>query len=195
MRKRLKLSFGGSNGIIAVAALALSLAGIGYILWPQMTYYHPAVPPQASIFTKKSSGHLPDLKTVNHISLPELGINLAVIKGSFDKESSTWTLDDKHAFYMEGAESPLVYGHDMSGIFRNLSAIRPGDALVVSDGYNHTYRFIYTDDKVVDPNDSSVLTARTNQLRLLTCTGVFYQKRRVFYFTYEPAPLAKELTS
>lgn len=185
MEKRLHLRRMGSNGIIAAAALALIMSGIGYILWPQIAYYHSATPP-ATAWAQKSDRLPAGLGTIDRIQLPQLGIDLSVRKGSFDKRSSTWTLDDSHAFYMDGARSPLLYGHDMAGVFRNLGAIRPGDTLYVSAKSNRIYEFTYDHDKIVDPNDSSILSDHTNQLRLLTCSGALYQKRRVLYFNYAP---------
>jgi len=76
----------------------------------------------------------------------------------------------------------MISGHDdeYGQIFKNLGAVRPGDAVLVTKG-SHTYRYIVTSVRVVMPDDVAMLNATYTQptLALISCTPYMVDTHRV----------------
>lgn len=125
-----------------------------------------------------------------HITVPSLGISLAVADGFYSATTGAWTLDDYHAFYgtptsPANSESgnTFVYGHNSREIFGLLPQMAPGDTAVITTdtGYEFTYE-LETSEKV-KPTDTIVLAydGPTPRLTLQTCT-IWGEMRHMFYF-------------
>ena len=76
----------------------------------------------------------------------------------------------------------MISGHDdeYGQIFKNLRAVRPGNAVVVTKG-PHIYRYIVTSVRVVTPDDVAMLNATYTQptLALISCTPYMVDTHRV----------------
>jgi len=76
----------------------------------------------------------------------------------------------------------MISGHDdeYGQIFKNLGAVRPGNAVVVTKG-PHIYRYIVTSVRVVTPDDVAMLNATYTQptLALISCTPYMVDTHRV----------------
>ncbi len=76
----------------------------------------------------------------------------------------------------------MLSGHDdeYGQIFKNLGAVRSGDAVVVTQGA-HTYRYTVTSVRVVTPDDVTMLNAPYTRptLALISCTPYMVDTHRV----------------
>ena len=76
----------------------------------------------------------------------------------------------------------MISGHDdeYGQIFKNLGAVRPGNAVVVTKGA-HIYRYIVTSVRVVTPDDVAMLNATYTHptLALISCTPYMVDTHRV----------------
>ena len=76
----------------------------------------------------------------------------------------------------------MLSGHDdeYGQIFKNLGAVRSGDAVVVTQGA-HTYRYTVTSVRVVTPDDVAMLNAPYTRptLALISCTPYMVDTHRV----------------
>lgn len=124
--------------------------------------------------------------------IPSVGIDLAIIDGSYDAKTGNWTLSsDKAQFALPTVEpnnesgNTLIYGHYKKGVLLTLPKVLPGDeAFVITD---NGLRFVYTftNAETVSPTDTSIfLYQGASRLTVQTCTGRFLQNRSLHYFTY-----------
>lgn len=117
-------------------------------------------------------------------------INLAVIEGSYSTETGEWTLtDDKVQFAMptsqpnDEAGNTLIYGHDTPAIFHRLHDVTPGAEAKVFTENGHVLTYKLRTSEVVDPKDTSIFAYDGKpQLTLQTCTGIWSENRKFFYF-------------
>lgn len=139
------------------------------------------------------SASLPDpiIGTANHIEVPSINIDIAVLPGVYDVQTQTWTVDDSAAFHASTTVpvndtngTTLLYGHAKWGIFGNLPDIQSGaEAIVYTE---EGLKFIYTLEEVyqVEPADMSMITTQGEpKLLLQTCTGFFDQYRILASFS------------
>ena len=127
------------------------------------------------------------------LRIPSVGINLPIEDGLYNYETDTWTLSRTAVHYAVMTSPPnnkagntLIYGHNNRNVLAPTRDIRTGDKLqiVAKDGTVFTYRYVA--DIKVDPSDTSILAVDPNkpQLTLLTCDGLFYEKRRLMHFEF-----------
>lgn len=174
--------------------LAIVLIGV-----PLLYLYRPLE--AIYIATRPITHHDPSLVTPTKRSVPlsapvrlsitRVGFEVTVKQGAYNPSNQSWVLDSDHAFYiradqtpLQGQTWPLIYGHYRTGVFRPLSHAKPGDILEVTteDGQHFYYSFL--GDAIVNPNQGDILNSAPtgNGLQLLTCEGVFFEKRRILYF-------------
>lgn len=124
------------------------------------------------------------------LTLPRLAISLPIAPGYYRSNSKTWTLDSQHAFSMQSPSNaiigtPIIYGHNIPAVFRKLDGIAKDETLRITTKDGRELLFRYVGDRVVLPNDDSVLrTSLHNTILLMTCTGSQFQHRRVLQFEY-----------
>lgn len=128
--------------------------------------------------------------TPTRLSVPSLGINLAVQVGVYDAPTMSWTVDNVHAYYANMSVpindhngTTLIYGHAQAPVFARLPEIQPGaNATVVTDnGYRFQYRYVAMTQ--VTPTDVGVLRVDgPPTLVLQTCMGVWDAYRGLFSF-------------
>lgn len=127
----------------------------------------------------------------SRIEIPSLDIKLAVAEGYFNMVNSSWTLSNDKAHFAVMTARPnnhagntFIYGHNLPQVFQRLTDLKLGDLAVVetANGHSFTYRYAYAD--VTDPTDLSPFVYEgAPVLTLQTCTGLWYQKRLLLYFT------------
>lgn len=117
------------------------------------------------------------------INIPNIGIKLNVLAGSFNQTTGRWTISDNEAFLAQGSATTLIYGHNKPAVFGSLRKVSENDELHVKYQDGTESRFIYSSTKFVEPEDVSVLSEQnTKTIMLLTCDGLFNNKRRIVYF-------------
>jgi LPXTG-site transpeptidase (sortase) family protein len=107
-----------------------------------------------------------------------------------------WELTPHGAAWLETSPAPgmrgnsILYGHNWSSIFLNLTKVKPGDDIEVymSDGSRRI--FVVTATQTVSPDAIGVLKpAKDRHLTLYTCTGFLDSKRFVVSATLMNLPL------
>lgn len=132
--------------------------------------------------------------TPKSIRLPQVGINLPVIDGTYDARSNTWSLTDDKAQFATITDKPndyrgntFIYGHDTSPVFASTSKLEKGDIAQVVTTNGHVFEYVYTGELTVDPTSTDVLefNPTTPRLTLMTCSGLWSEHRRLMYFDFK----------
>lgn len=125
------------------------------------------------------------------IVVPRLGINLAIVDGTYNTGTDSWTLTDDKAQFATMTDQPndlrgntFIYGHNTDQVFAKLSSLGAGDVAQVVTQNGHTFNYIYSDQQSVQPNNTAILNDKPTspRLTLMTCEGIFSQTRRIMYF-------------
>lgn len=149
--------------------------------------------------TVQPSSHEADTRDIElrsepiQIDVPSVGISLGVIPGYYDAVSQRWTSDESHAVYATMTAQPgsqhgttFIYAHNRPDLFRPLFNIKNGDQVLIETNAGKTYRYRFTNSIDVTPSDTSILQA-TDESRLVlqTCSGRYFQNRRLFIFSFQ----------
>jgi LPXTG-site transpeptidase (sortase) family protein len=128
------------------------------------------------------------------LEIPSLKLNLAIIPGTYDAKTQTWTLTKDKVQYAAMTPPPntemgntFLYGHYRSNVFASLHKIpADGEAIVTTDN-GHTFYYKLANTKVVKPTDSAGIFDYQGKpiLTIQTCTGAFFQNRQLFTFDLE----------
>jgi sortase (surface protein transpeptidase) len=176
---------GRLDRLITISSIALILAGI-FALRPFLANTTRPLGNEAYTPPTASENKQMVLGEPVRLLLPAINVDLGVIKGYYNAETRQWTLDNTHAFYMQGSATPLFYGHNRVGVFENLNKLQPGETLLITNSEGRQLRFAYKGYKVVKPEDSWLLQEKNPEtVMVMSCTGIFYESRQVLYFAYE----------
>jgi LPXTG-site transpeptidase (sortase) family protein len=131
--------------------------------------------------------------TPARLIIPRLGIDLPIEAGTYDAVSDSWTLSRTAVHYAVMTALPnndsgntLIYGHNNRKILAPTRDIQVGDELHIITKENQTFTYRYVADVKVDPANTDILTAAAGnpKLTLLTCNGLWNEKRRLMDFEY-----------
>lgn len=125
-----------------------------------------------------------------HLYIPSLGLNLEVIKGSYDSLLATWTLTPNKAQFATATRElntkgglSLIYGHDVPKVFKATANMKLGDLVEVQTENGFVFTYKYVSSEVISPDDTGFLSYKGKpRLSLLTCTGLWYQYRHLMNF-------------
>ncbi len=191
------------NSQLRLYVLAVSVYLSAFLLYfspnIQQHYTNQAVKNQLSSYMVNNHQDGPVQEQVSgppaQISIKRLNINLPVSAGYYNAASKKWTLDNKHVFTDNFTNSnpvistkqdnvTVLYGHDLPGLLVNTSQVAYGDILSITTTNGYRFNYYYVDSRVVKPDDTSILHEKNtgNPVALVTCTGAWYQNRRVMYF-------------
>jgi LPXTG-site transpeptidase (sortase) family protein len=122
------------------------------------------------------------------IVIPSVGIDLKIVDGDYNA-STGWTVSPRYANFATITSEPnnragktVIYGHDQPYIFAPTSGLKKGDKVYIHTNEQAVFVYQYTGDTVVSPTDTSVFNDTNKgapQLSLITCSGTFYQVRRI----------------
>lgn len=124
------------------------------------------------------------------LTIPGLGVDVAINEGIFDPTSQLWTIDEDSAFYAtptspinNDAGSTLLYGHNSDRIFGKLPKLAVGMEAIIETDSDYVFTYVYKNSEIVDPTNVSVLNYSGNpRVVLQTCTGFWNEHRQMFYF-------------
>lgn len=153
---------------------------------------------QNSVVSPDSTGTnsvLAAKETPVQLSIDRLNIKLPIKPGYYNPVTRKWTLDNTSVF-VDSHTRPnpsvsakqehitFIYGHDTPGVLLNTSNLVYGDIMTIDTQNGYRYRYYYNKSKVINPLETSVLSEKNtgDPVVLATCTGVWYQFRRVMYF-------------
>lgn len=153
------------------------------------------MPVQAQILTnnKPVQNSVPLISdTPINISIPNVNINLEVVPGYYDSTNNSWTLSLNNAQWAEITARPnnksgatFIYAHNRESVFLNLTKVKPGDEAIITTKKGYIFRYTFVNSTVTTPSDTSLFNYRGKPILVLqTCTGLWYQKRQLFYFDF-----------
>jgi LPXTG-site transpeptidase (sortase) family protein len=125
-----------------------------------------------------------------HINIAGAGVDLKVV--SVPLEAGTWKVNNSVANYAQGTSlvsnkegNVGIFAHDRQVGFANIKNLKDQDSIeVFGNGYKAVYKVNKQD--VVDPTSVDVFyKTEEPTLTLVTCTGLFSQKRYIIRATLE----------
>ena len=124
------------------------------------------------------------------IVFPAQGIDLPVDKGYYNQAKQTWSLSGTRAQYAvmtspanTDTGNTFVYGHNNKLVFGKLLKIKIGDVAIITTDNGHHFYYTYRSVSDVQPNDVSLFNYQGPPiLTVQTCSGAWYQNRRLFVF-------------
>lgn len=129
------------------------------------------------------------------IVVPRLGIDLRVMKGEYNPEDKSWTLVDGkiEAYYAmpsvmanDFGGNTFVYGHKNRFVFGALEKLAPGDVAHIYTENKLVFTYTFTSSQEMTPDQTSIFDYQgPPQLTLQTCTGNWYELRRLSIFKFE----------
>lgn len=171
------------NWFIWTIPVVLIIAGAVYLFTQNI--YVTAAPIIAPAPAQVQHGALQSglEKIPAEVYIANVGIKLNVQAGNFDQTTGKWAINNHDAFFAQGSSTTLFYGHNKPAVFGPLKSVGENDNLIVKYQDGTESHFIYSGTKFVKPEDVSVLNEQhTNTIMLLTCDGLFNDKRRIVYF-------------
>lgn len=126
--------------------------------------------------------------------VPKLSMNLVVDNGVYDNNTDSWSLSKTAVQYAVVTTKPnnirgntIIYGHNTQAVLAPLKDIAVGDMVKITTTNGHTFTYIYSHDKIVDPSFTEVFNENPNkpQLTVLTCEGTWSKVRRLMYFDFK----------
>lgn len=130
--------------------------------------------------------------TPSHISLPSRDISIDVAPGYYNAQNQTWTLGPDKAYFAtitseanNKTGNTFIYGHNRNQVFTRLLDAQIGDTAEVTSDNGYTFTYKLASMKDVDPTDTEVMDpTEAPTLSLQTCSGAWYQHRRIYTFTF-----------
>lgn len=125
-----------------------------------------------------------------HVTIPSLGIDLAVGVGTYNQSNGSWLVDATKAYYADMSlpinnhnGNTLIYGHAQAPVFARLPKIQPDSEALVTVDTGYVFRYHYQTMREVIPSDVSVFdTSGPPTLVLQTCMGDWDAYRGLFSF-------------
>lgn len=176
--------------LYAVSGLSVG----GYISASAVLSPVPARPvAQVVVFTPKANISSRQIISgqPSRIFVERLGIDLPVQDGVYDDQTGEWSLSDKAVYFATITDLPndnqgntFLYGHNQKSVIGKMSGLVSGDVVSLVTTNGHEFRYAYTGDEFIKPDQTTVLYESPNKPRLtvMTCEGVWSQARRLMYF-------------
>jgi len=127
------------------------------------------------------------------MAVPSLDLTLNIAQGSYDPVLKSWSLNDtdvfidaNQPFLSSQTDAPLafLYGHNTDAVLGRTTGLQPGDEVVFKTKDSHRFTYGFTQAFTVEPSNTDVITdTQYGQLALLSCDGLFDERRRIMYFT------------
>lgn len=178
-----KIRYFGSVSIL----YGLTLLFAAYLLRPTLfskpvvVAFTPPPTPTRTVISGKPS----------RLVINSLSIDKPVNEGRYDTSTHTWTLSGGNVYFAmptalpnDFAGNTLIYGHYNLKAFYYLKNITPGSLVDVYTDNGHVFTYQYYGAEDLKPNDVSVFRYQgPPRLTIQTCSGSFYEQRRLFYFS------------
>jgi LPXTG-site transpeptidase (sortase) family protein len=127
-----------------------------------------------------------------HLRIPSVNIDIPVADGLYNAQNGKWTLSTDKAHYAvmtpianntEG--NTFIYGHNRKSVFARLLNVKPGDKAYIETDNKKVFEYTMREHTDVEPTDVSLFLYEGKPiLTLQTCTGTWYQDRRLFTFDF-----------
>jgi LPXTG-site transpeptidase (sortase) family protein len=126
------------------------------------------------------------------ILIPSVGIDLPVVDGFYDPQTSSWTLYADKAQFASKTSQPndnsgqtFIYGHATWQVFGKLLDMKIGNEAYVSTSNGYKFTYTLKETQVVSPDSTNMLDYDGKpRLLLQTCVGTFSENRKFFILDY-----------
>lgn len=126
-----------------------------------------------------------------HIELPAENISIDVERGYYNPATKGWTLSNTKADYAAVTPEPnnqsgntFIYGHNKASVFAKLLKAKVGDKAIITTANGHRFTYQMASYHDTQPQDTSLFTYKGAPiLTLQTCSGAWYQNRRLYTFS------------
>lgn len=124
------------------------------------------------------------------IYIESVQINLEIREGEYNYETQTWSLSNGYAYWanlsdsIKGKDSnTVIYAHNQLNEFYKTKDLNIGDTISIKTDKGNNLTFRYVEDRIVYPDESEVIFQKNEKpvLTLITCNGIFSEKRRIMY--------------
>lgn len=124
------------------------------------------------------------------IYIENVNINLEIKEGQYDYGNQTWSLTNGYAYWANLSDpiksknsNTVIYAHNQINEFYKTKGLKVGDNIIIETSENYKITFQYVDDKIVLPEEGDILFQKDDdsKLTLITCSGLFSEKRRIMY--------------
>lgn len=140
---------------------------------------------------EESSPGLVSSKPV-HLQIESANVDIEVVDGAYDPVKVEWDLTRDKAHYAlvtpevnNQVGNTLIYGHNLPGVFASLDDAQKGDIAQVTTEDGSVFSYTLKSIKDVDPTDTSLFEYRGDAiLTVQTCSGTWFEKRRLFTFEF-----------
>lgn len=172
--------------------LAGALLGSEHLL--QSLVYKPAASAATVPTNNNAAAVRTDVARISgnpvHISIPSVGISVDIEKGYYNASNQTWTLSKTKAEFATVTNEPnnqggntFIYGHNRPQVFNKLLQVSTGSSVIITTDNGHTFTYMYKSVRDTKPTDTSLFEYQGDPiLTLQTCSGVWYENRRLFTF-------------
>lgn len=124
--------------------------------------------------------------------IESVGISNPVIEGVFNYNTQEWTLTKDKVQFATMTRQPnnergltFMYGHARREVFSKLLRIKNGAIATVTTSNGYTFSYRYTGSATYKPTEITVFSYDGPPILVLqTCTGLFYENRRLFSFEF-----------
>lgn len=175
--------------LFVVAGLLLGFDSLRQHLAARGQLSVPSTPPVANVQAAVSNDTevVVQGKPVRLVA-PSIGLDIAIADGIYNFKNKTWTLSKDKAHYAVMTIRPnnkegntFIYGHNRREVFSGLAKLKPGDTVTVYTDNNHTFVYRFRSAYDTKPNDDSIFKYTGDPiLTLQTCSGAWFQNRRLF---------------
>jgi LPXTG-site transpeptidase (sortase) family protein len=125
----------------------------------------------------------------NRIVIPSLAIDLPVVPQNYSPITHTWPVASSDANYATDTAlnnnikgETLIYGHDNRAVFGPLLNMPLGAEVYVYTNNGHIFKYRYAGSQDVTPTKLSIIDDMAKApagLKLITCTGAYFQYRHL----------------
>ncbi|GAC1482852.1 MAG: hypothetical protein NVS1B7_6020 [Candidatus Saccharimonadales bacterium] len=126
------------------------------------------------------------------IVIPSIQVDLPIDDGIYNASDGTWSLSSTKAQFASPSSpandfegNTFIYGHSSKHVFGSLHSINVGDTaqLYTDNGLMFSYSFMSAEN--IKPDNLTILHYQGSpMLTIQTCTGNWYELRRLFYFGF-----------
>lgn len=187
------------TGVTALAFALLTIGMFGIYFFPQTlststngsaTLVVPANTPTFDEDGVNEAGEAVVAGKPVRIIIHTASIDLPVVDGIYDEATGEWSLSDNAAHYAvvtpianNVGGNTFVYGHNRSSVFASLLKASIGDEARVETENGHALHYVLRSVKDVEPTDVSLFQYEGKPiLTVQTCSGAWYENRRLFTF-------------
>ena len=126
------------------------------------------------------------------LSIESIDLDIDVIDGRYDTVTKEWDLSTDKAHYAlmtpeanNQVGNTFIYGHNRNEVFSTLDQTKVGDTALVETENGKIFEYRLRNIKEVAPTDVSLFEYTGDPiLTIQTCSGSWYEKRKLFTFEF-----------